>query len=71
MELQKNKALLVGSFIALIFFVVGIIFAFCNLIGMPVVKGFQSIIYPPIFITIGFGIMLVAQLIAKKQMNKK
>ena len=70
MQIQKNKTLLVGSLISLVFFVIGMALSFSYLIGMPIIRGFQSIIYPAVFITIGFVILLIAQLKAKKEMNK-
>jgi hypothetical protein len=46
------------------------VLSFSNLIGMPIIRGLQSLIYPAVFITIGFAILLIAQLKAKKEMNK-
>jgi len=70
MQIQKNKTLLVGSLIALVFFVIGMTLSFSFLIGMPLIKGFQSLIYSPVFITVGFAILLIAQLKARKETNK-
>ena len=70
MQIQKNKTLLVGSLISLVFFIIGMTLSFSSLIGMPIIRGFQSLIYPAVFITIGFVILLIAQLKAKKEMNK-